>query len=449
MSVDLAGIVTNDSLGYLRRSTDPLAAGFISQGYRQAAYPLIMALSNATGELLGWDRIFGMALLQRSLLLVVLATVIWALRWWSVPIGIFTTSATYVVHVDFLLPEGMLIPLSMLCAALLATAVTQRTGREPRAVLLAACLAAAIAASVKLQYVVLLLLGVATAWLLVRDHLVGRRFAILTVGGALSFVAALGSAQSIENHKELGVFEPVSERARAEWYGAWVATFLVDRDNVSDPTLTRFYADGNLYEFLHGVEAAVPDYVERAEIIRDRVDRMFAAAGTSARAEQAQAFVGALGGGRTDDLRGVVDRVLNAQAGDAATRLMFNQSARDDGTESVVDGLNGGIAPGVVTARTLADVTQRLFRDFRPWKGTIALLSIGFMVAGLFVRGRHRPAAVSILLMLVTVSGALASGYIDNARYLLGPLTVAAIGGVLRARSISQVLAARLRRPGQ
>ena len=159
-------------------------------------------------------------------------------------------------------------------------------------------------------------------------------------------------------------------RAGAEWYGAWVATFLVDRDTFR-PRATRFYADGNLDEFLHGVEAAVPDYVERAEIIRDRVDRMFAAAGTSARAEQAYAFVGALGGGRTDDLRGVVDRVLNAEAGDAATRLTFNQSARDDEPSRSSTGLTAVSRPAssrlerLLTSRSAYSVTSVRGRNDR------------------------------------------------------------------------------------
>ena len=37
-----------------------------------------------------------------------------------------------------------------------------------------------------------------------------------------------------------------------------------------------------------------PDYPERSEVLRDRIDDMFEAAGTSAWSEHAAAFVGAL-----------------------------------------------------------------------------------------------------------------------------------------------------------
>ena len=126
LAVDIAGIVTNDSLGYLQRSQDPLAAGFVTQGYRQAAYPLVLAISTWVGDLVGWDAIFGMALLQRTMLAGAIVVTIWAMRWWSVPLVALFTSATYVIHADYLLPEGLLVPLCVLCGAVLAAVVMNR-----------------------------------------------------------------------------------------------------------------------------------------------------------------------------------------------------------------------------------------------------------------------------------------------------------------------------------
>ena len=107
LAVDLAGIVTNDSLGYLRRADRPFGAGFVSQGYRQAAYPLLISFSNLVGDVFGWDHIFGVALMQRAFLGIALVTVIWGLRWWSTPVVVVATSSSFVVHADLLLPEGV------------------------------------------------------------------------------------------------------------------------------------------------------------------------------------------------------------------------------------------------------------------------------------------------------------------------------------------------------
>ena len=46
-------------------SSAPLDEGFVTEGYRQIAYPLSMWFSNIAADVFGWDRIFGVALSQR------------------------------------------------------------------------------------------------------------------------------------------------------------------------------------------------------------------------------------------------------------------------------------------------------------------------------------------------------------------------------------------------
>ena len=65
------------------------------------------------------------------------------------------------------------------------------------------------------------------------------------------------------------------------------------------------------------------------------------------------------------------------------------------------------------------------------------------MVAGLFVSGRHRPVSIAVLAMVLAVAVAMATGYTDNARYLLGPLTIALIGGTLAVRALARSAPAR------
>jgi hypothetical protein len=436
-AVDVAGIITNDSLGYLRRAEDPFGAGFVSQGYRQAAYPLFVTASNVVGDLFGWDHFLGVALLQRLVLATALAATIWALRWWSIPIVAVATSETFVVHTDLLLTEGLLVPMCLLMAALAAAVAVGRVTsvRSARVVLITLCGITFVGGSLKLQYGLLGALAVASAFLLVGDSLVTTRFARASVGAALGLLVALGIVQSVENRAELGVLEPVSERARAEWYGAWQAVFTVDRGNRRDPALTEFYDGGDLYHFLHGIERTVTDYPARAAIIRDRVDSMFAAADTSARREQLRAFVGGLGMGRVDDLYGIVNQSL--ASGDVAElRSSFNRVAHELGSTELVGSYNDGEPPGLLSFGGLFDPAQALLDDHRDLKSPVAWISIATMVSCLFVRGRHRPFVTGALMVVVGSAAAMATGYIDNARYLLGPFAVCIVGGTVALRAL-------------
>lgn len=447
LAVDLAGVVTNDSIGYFVRATDPLGAGFVSQGYRQAAYPLFVAMSDLVAEIGGWDRVFGLALVQRSALIVAVGLCWWALRWWSAPLLVFVSAPTYVIHSDFLITEGMLVPLSLAAASVGAAVVLKRSAvvDRPQLVLVGSVAIAVAAASFKLQYASLLLLSSAAAWLLWRDGLVARRRAIAVVASGFVFVIALATAQSFENHSELGVFEPVSERARAEWYGAWQAIFTLQPENYQDPALTEYLAEGNLYTFLHGIEASELDYEVRAAAIRARVDAMFEAAGTTAREQQVNASLGALRGGRIDDLAGLVNRALAAVPGDdGAGRVGANGVFGRGGEQAVLDSVNEGAPAGVLSLGVVLEPLSRPIGDHRPIKGEVATGGLVLALIGIAVPGRQRAICVAGAALAVAVALALGSAYIDNSRYLLGPLTVVAIAGTLGARSVTLLLKERI-----
>ena len=218
---------------------------------------------------------------------------------------------------------------------------------------------------------------------------------------------------------------------RAEWYGAWQAVFRVDRDNATDPSLAEWHADGNLYTFIHGIEASEPDYRTRAPIIRERVTQMFDAAGTSARSEQISAFIGMVRGGRTDDLERAINRIKSDKSGAQKSRLDQNKIGDSEGIASLIRQVNEGDRPAIVSAEPVLDATQRIagdYRSWRPWLGVSAIVCLG---AGLFVPGRHRIVAIAVLTMLAGVWGVLASAYIDNARYLVGPMIVSLVTGML------------------
>ena len=388
---------------------------------------------------------FGVALAQRLILVVGLALLAWALRWWSAPVLIFTTSASFVMQADFILIEGLLIPLCTIMSALLGMVALRRirSAGLARAVAIGACVLVALAASLKLQYAALLAPAAAIGWVLHRDRLVTRRLGLAALAAASLFVGLLTVAQSFENRSELGVFEPIAERHRSKWWGAWQVVFVHHSDNVDDPALAEYYDDGNLYTFLHGVEREVRNYGERKEIIEARTEAMLKAAGLSPRGEQLNALFGALRGGRSDDLARVVDRTLVADPGDPIVRLAPNAVYQESGAEAVIDRYNDGLRPGIVTTGPVFDFSQRVVDHYGVWRSRASILALLAMAASLFVRGRHRPMAIGVLAMMAVTALAMASGYTDNARYLLGPLVISLVGGMLAIRALALSTVAR------
>ena len=288
----------------------------------------------------------------------------------------------------------------------------------------AAATTVALSASIKLQYAALILVAAAAAWLVYRDLLISRRFAVTAIGSTAFFVALLGTVQAFENHSELGVFEPVSERARAEWYGAWQAVFGVHPDNRDDPQLAEFYDRGNLStrsftasSVLNRLSDPSADH-PRSRRGHVRGGRHDAACGACRRL--------ARGDARRPPRRhrGILDVALDAPDGDSTTRISFNNQFPADSGATIVAHLDDGHRPGVVTIGPLVDFTQRVLPDHRGHRGILACAALVMVLAG-----SRFVVVVASVLRVVALIALASTGYIDNARYLLGPLTLMIVGG--------------------
>ncbi len=437
LSADIGGVVANDSLGYLRRAAeDPFRGGLVLQGYRQVAMPLWVVLNDAIGDVTGWDRLFGVALAQRMILLLGVGLVWWALRWWSIPALIIITTPTLVAHTDLILPEGVLVPGTLVAAGLAAIVITERplTRRYPKLAVFASGLTAFALSTIKLQYASLLCLTAAVAWTLWREQAISRRMAVTALAVPFALSAILAGAQAIENHDELGVYEPVSERARAEWYGAWVAIFIADLDNRTDPSLDEWFDGGSYGTFLKALEAEEPDYLTRSEVLRTRTDDMFAAAGTTRFEQFVDAFFGSLRAGRTDDVRGMVDRALSATPDDPSQRVFPNMIGRGRGTDAVLEEVNDGRPNRLLGTSAAFGWLGDLYHDYRPLKSTFAVIALLVVAVSLAFPGAHRPMSLGALGVIGSVSFALGTAYIDNARYLLGPFTMMLVAASIAVR---------------
>jgi hypothetical protein len=297
------------------------------------------------------------------------------------------------------------------------------------------------AATIKLQYASLLFLAVAAGVLLVGDSLLTKRTAIVVLATGFGLVAILALAQAFENRSEQGVFEPVSERARLEYYGAWQATFTLRPSNQHKHALARFYDNGNLTTFLYDVETSEPSYPARARIIRARIADMFEIAGTTKRREQLASFLGTFRGGRIDDLSGLVDRALAADQPNERTHL--NSLYKSDGEDGVLRAVNDGHSTKVVSVGGLFDRVADPLSDHRPYRGRVGIISLILVLIGIAWRGRQRLLCIAATLTMCAVGAAMASGYVDNARYLLGPLTVLAVAASVTVASLAPPATAR------
>ena len=443
LSVNVFAVITNDSVGYLGWATSPTSQGWIAQGYRQAAYPISLWIFEKVDGILELDRIFTIALGQRLLLVLGLALAWWALRWWSTVALLIISSSTIVVLTNFVLTEGLTTPLAVIAASLLIVlATTSVTGWRLIALGAVTGVVLVVLAALKLQFAVFLI-PFAAAMLIesVRTRM-PRGAVIALVAGPALVIAGVAGAQALENSRELEVFEPISERARAEWYGAWVAMFQVD-DRYDDQALLEYYADGNLYTFLHGLEADEPNYPARIEVIEARIASMFAAAGTSQRQQQFVAFMGALRGGRTDDLGGLVNMALEVRVDSADRALTANSVGRQSGATAILERVNFGDTTRVLNTESLIGSSASFLGDHRPLRSWIFVFTLVVLAGGGIVARTCRWMALGTFAAVVLIAAALGSAYIDNARYLVPGLCFSLLVASLVAREAADTFRSR------
>ena len=411
-------VVTNDSLGYLRRASSPLSTGFVAEGYRQLAYPVWLWCIDRISNLFGIDRLFAIVLCQRLLLLVALVLAWRVLRLWAAPALWFVTSTNIVFWTNFVLNESILLSLGILVAvAVIAGATSQvplrsvPVSRHPERWLVAAIVVVMFATALKLQYVLLGLPVVALFFVLAQHRQVNvRRVLAVGVGvGVLLSIMVVG--QVVENSREYDEATPLAEQQYAHWWGAYYSVFtLTPFDRVPESAL-EFRKDFNYYPQLRRIE---PDPHKRKKIVEERIDRLFRAAGTTRRAQQGLSFFGGLAGGRHADLANLRNRV-----GAGQDPVAQNWLGSASGAAAVLEQVNDShetvdwSPPSVMTA------TQWPLRDS---KWVYSLLAVGALAGcmyGLTLRGRERWIGPASVLATVGVAALLSTGYIDIQRYLL------------------------------
>jgi hypothetical protein len=211
-------IVTNDSLEYLDHSRQPGTYGMVFIGYRQIGYPAILLVGRILAGLVGVEPLLFSVLLQRLLLLGALAYAIWLWRWRAAPLVVLVITPTFLVYPNFVLTEGMTVPLSILLACLVShhfrLAESTKPDHSPEdhrialALAILACTVVFILISIRFPLAVFGMVPVAmlgSAWFRNRQS----RKSYGTV--LLVFVLAggtFGGLLSLENEREFGIFAP-------------------------------------------------------------------------------------------------------------------------------------------------------------------------------------------------------------------------------------------------
>lgn len=445
LGVDVFPVTLNDTVAYLLHARDLPAGGLVEQGYRLIGYPGYLAACRGMAAPLPLDALFLAAAIQRALLAAAALGALAAFGWAGAPLAFALSSTPLLALANLLIPEGLLVPLGALFGTLvarLALAEARAGDTAGGAAQLAAaggyalaCLLFAALFALKPQYALFgLLLAAAAARLWTRAP---RTRALVAASLAATVLAsgAFAVALALENQRELGELRPVSEGARAVWFGAHHAVFTVHPENRARPELRELWDDGP-YGYLHALEAREADYARRSQLLQRRTAALFAAAHTSAWAERLRSFAGYWLGGRSDDVGRRLAQVANARALAIERVARANHFSARHGVEAFYREFNDGRVPLYAELRR---EPARWSLGYRRRQRLLGLLALGVLL-GAARRPGSRGIALATLASLTLAGAGLALHFLDVWRYALPGFV---IGGCVASGVAHQWLAQR------
>ncbi len=421
-------VITNDSLAYLGHSSDSSAFGSVNAGYRQLGYPVSLTLFRAVADALTIEALLFTSMAQRAILLagVVLSLVMW--RWASAAFLVFILSASALAFPDYILTEGLSVPLAILLAVVFLGFAAKRTQWEGsrRWRLWAAGGAVVFLAmwrfALRFPFGIFGLLPMGVALMSWKSTFRKPALGLLAV-----YVVAAGSltlAMSMENADEYGVFFPTVRGERSAYWATWSQVFA-DAENRDNPNLAGFFDDGDPYRFIAEVDNSGLPYVEQIAVYRAAIEDLLAAADISPRWSQAESFLWSLRGGRLDDLANITDAIAASTRHNVDSVIHSNGFSRREGIEAFSDRYNNGQQP---EAMLTSEASLRLpLPDGQ--ESLSLLLPIGLLV--LVIGATRRATRIEAVVgLLVVVGYAAAIGIIraDNYRFLI---TTSAFGLVM------------------
>lgn len=438
LGVNTLPIVANDSLTYLDHSRDLTGEGWVQGGYRQIGYPLVLMGARLVSGVVGVEPLLFSVLVQRLLLVggLVYAIRIW--RWKAFPLVVVVLTPELLVYPNFILTEGLTVPLSLILGCLtshyfveaeaaLSIPAKPSARRSDRTVLLAGLGSGVVLVMILTRFPLAIFgivpLGISAHSLVTKSSsrrlMSGVTLALIALAGSFSLLA------SVENEREFGVFFPTTNGANAEYWGAWRLTFGLHPENQEAEELAAYYEGGSPHPLIARLVAEYPVYSERADAFDIEIEHLLRISGTSLTRERLFSFLGALRGGRHNDLATYSKTSLGSTSRTLDEAILRNTFGMENGVRAFAGRYNDGHLPEAV-------VTSPAF-PMLPLPGLQDVLSIAFpasligIVALAGMKRRYLVGAIFLTPALV-MSAAMGWLLLDNLRLVL-PTAVFAIAG--------------------
>lgn len=451
LSVNVFPNVNNDGVDYIAYSQDLGAGGLVHLGYRQIGYPLVLSVERFVSALVGIETLLFSVLVQRLLLGLGIGYAIWLWRWRSFPVVILAITTSLLAYTNFVLTEGITVPLALLLACLVAhhfSVISARVEETPaelpelsagisdrRIAVSTAWAATAVAfllLTIRFPFAVF---GIAPVMLWVASR--RRRVPSRPYGLALLlYVVAAGSltlGMALENSNEVGVFAPTARAERSLYWSAWHLTFTLHPENQTDPGLADFYDNGSPYFRIWDIEDEHDSYPDQAAELNRSIAGLLAAADLSLPRERLFSFLGALRGGRMDEVRPRIEAILDTDASNVDAAIHWDEVSKNQGWDAFNDRYNNGARPqAMITSPVFPDPRLPYVTTLLKWLLPLAL--VGTLMLAVFKR--KRLLGITFLAPTLLYSAALGWLLADNARFLM-TTTVYAVAGLCALWAVS------------
>jgi hypothetical protein len=451
LSVNVFPNVNNDGVDYIAYSQDLGAKGLVHLGYRQIGYPLVLAAERFVSALVGIETLLFSVLVQRLLLGLGIGYAIWLWRWRSFPVVILAVTTSLLAYTNFVLTEGVTVPLAVLLACLVAhhfSVITARLddipselpelspGISERTIAVSTAWAASAVAllllTIRYPFAVFGVVPV-MFWIASRR----RRTPSRPYGIALLvYVIAAGLlslGMAVENSSEVGVFAPTARAERSLYWSAWHLTFTLHPENQTDPALAGFYDNGSPYFRIWDIEDEHDSYPEQADELNTSINELLAAANLSLPRQRVFSFLGALRGGRMDEVKPRIEAILDTDASTVDPAIHWDDVSKNQGWDVFNDRYNNGAKPqAMITSPVFPDPPLPYVTTLLKWLLPVALM--GTLVLALFKR--KRLLGITFLAPTILYSAALAWLLADNARFLM-TTTIYAVAGLCALWAVS------------
>lgn len=325
-SMDIFAVTHNDSFHYLDDATsskflvNPVSI-FQPKDYKFAGYSLFITTIYGLSHIIDTGPLLLIVLCQRVLLALSLFWVIRLLRFWSLPLVLFLSSAPFIAQSNYLYTEGMTTPLALLFGlCLLSLWEKVEEGDEKRIISLLLMFFLIVfyllLMLIKINFV--LLSCPCLIFLLKRrevSSLFWRKFLLIVVMTILGSTLCYMGSVSYSNYKTYNRFTPMIGSERIFYWAAWTHLFILNEENQNRSELAEFWDNGSPYKFIHGTEKNCGSYYNFSctlPLFQKRTEELVAASSLSLSFARLRSFFCALLGGEKQEQEGI--RQLIAEA---------------------------------------------------------------------------------------------------------------------------------------